>query len=145
MLKPCYCDSGKIFEACCKPFLMDDVKAKTALELMRSRYSAYVLKKGQYLYDTCSSKLKNVDDIQSINHQKIHWLGLKVQSFSDNEVVFMAYYKEEDNIHVFKERSLFVIEDDAIVYDSGEMLPAQINRNEACPCGSGKKYKKCCA
>jgi hypothetical protein len=25
------------------------------------------------------------------------------------------------------------------------MLPMKANRNGACPCGSGKKYKKCCA
>ena len=25
-----------------------------------------------------------------------------------------------------------------------ERLPAQVGRNEPCPCGSGKKYKKCC-
>ncbi|SJM94346.1 PBPRA1643 family SWIM/SEC-C metal-binding motif protein [Crenothrix polyspora] len=24
-------------------------------------------------------------------------------------------------------------------------ISAKINRNDACPCGSGKKYKKCCA
>ncbi|HCS75454.1 MAG TPA: hypothetical protein DIW17_16465 [Clostridiales bacterium] len=24
------------------------------------------------------------------------------------------------------------------------MKPVKIGRNEPCPCGSGKKYKKCC-
>lgn len=144
MSQVCYCDSEKSFQECCEPLLLGKKKAETALELMRSRYSAYVLRKGQYLYDTCSKKLKNIDDIASINTQNIDWLGLKVQGFSDNEVVFMAYYKEENEIMVLKEKSLFIIEDNTILYDSGQILPAQINRNEACPCGSGKKYKKCC-
>jgi len=26
----------------------------------------------------------------------------------------------------------------------GESKPMKIGRNEQCPCGSGKKYKKCC-
>ena len=38
------------------------------------------------------------------------------------------------------------------VYVDGDMNPkgpprqvAKVGRNEPCPCGSGKKYKKCCA
>jgi preprotein translocase subunit SecA len=39
-----------------------------------------------------------------------------------------------------------------LVYNKGEQAEAQkplkkgkkIGRNEPCPCGSGKKYKKCC-
>ncbi|PHR54267.1 MAG: zinc chelation protein SecC [Arcobacter sp.] len=143
-MKACYCDSLKAYEKCCEPFLLGKKIPKSALELMRSRYSAYVLRKGQYLYDTCSTKLKNIDDIKSMNEQNINWLSLKVQSFKNNEVVFMAYYKEKNEILVLKEKSLFITEDKKIVYDSGEMLPAQIERNEICPCGSGKKYKKCC-
>ena len=112
---------------------------------MRSRYSAYVLKNGRYLYETCSSQLKNLDDIEAINTQEINWLALKVEAFSENEVTFMAYYKENNQIHVMKEQSFFIIEDEKIRYDSGQMLEAQIGRNEPCPCGSGKKYKKCCA
>ena len=140
----CYCDSEKNFQECCEPLLLKKKKAQSSLELMRSRYSAYVLKRGQYLYDTCSDRLKNIDDIASINNQNIHWLGLKIESSGANEVVFMAYYKEENEIMVLKEKSLFIIQEGKYLYDSGEILPAQINRNEACPCKSGKKYKKCC-
>ncbi|MEO5714612.1 MAG: SEC-C metal-binding domain-containing protein [Luteolibacter sp.] len=28
--------------------------------------------------------------------------------------------------------------------DPGELPPADVGRNDPCPCGSGKKYKKCC-
>ena len=145
MSKLCYCDSLKSFDICCEPFLLGKKSPQCALELMRSRYSAYVLRKGQYLYDTCSPKLKNKEDIESINTQVIDWIGLKVQSFSDNEVVFIAYYKVKNEIMVLKEKSLFIIIDKKIFYDSGQPLSAQINRNETCPCGTGKKYKKCCA
>jgi len=90
MSKLCYCDSLKSFDICCEPFLLGKKSPQCALELMRSRYSAYVLRKGQYLYDTCSPKLKNKEDIESINTQVIDWIGLKVQSFSDNEVKFVS-------------------------------------------------------
>jgi uncharacterized protein YecA (UPF0149 family) len=41
-------------------------------------------------------------------------------------------------------RSIF---EAVLEHNSGERQPAvseKIGRNEACPCGSGKKYKKCC-
>lgn len=145
MQDKCYCDSGKSFSECCEPIILSKTKAKTALELMRSRYSAYVLKNGQYLYETCSKKLKNIENIQAINTDKTQWISLKVESFSENEVTFMAYYKENNHIVVMKEKSLFIRENENIKYDSGEMIETEIGRNESCPCGSGKKYKKCCA
>ena len=141
----CYCDSGKSLKECCEPFILGDANPSSALELMRSRYSAYVMKNGKYLYETCSSKLKDLDDIEAINTQEINWLALKVEAFSENEVTFMAYYKENEQICIMKEKSFFIIEDAKLRYDSGQMLEAQIGRNEPCPCGSGKKYKKCCA
>lgn len=51
--------------------------------------------------------------------------------------------------HCFTEASLRE-DEDALEYDFGEppgpyIRPApKIGRNEPCPCGSGKKYKKCC-
>lgn len=143
-MKNCICGNELTFEKCCARFIQGDALPQTAVELMRSRYSAYVLRNGQYLYDTCSKKLKNIEDINYINTHTIEWICLKIDSFSENEVTFMAYYKEDNNIFVMKERSLFVIENENIKYDSGEMLESKIERNESCPCGSGKKYKKCC-
>jgi len=145
MDKVCYCDSKKTFKSCCEPFLKGEKEPSSALALMRSRYSAYALKNGRYLYETCSNKLKNSDDIEAIEKQEIQWLGLKVESFSENEVCFMAYYKEDERVYVMKEHSLFIVEDGKIRYHSGTMLDAQIGRNELCPCGSGKKYKRCCS
>ncbi|MDF1880238.1 SEC-C domain-containing protein [Sulfurimonas sp. MAG313] len=145
MSKKCLCDSNRNFDTCCEVFLSAKKYPSTAVELMRSRYSAYVLKNGQYLYDTCSKSLKNIEDISIINNQDIQWLSLKIGSFSDKEVTFMAYYKEEKQIIVMKEKSSFILEENQLKYDSGIMLESSISRNEACPCGSGKKYKKCCA
>jgi len=145
MQKKCICGNDKNYEACCGRFIQGALKPQSAVELMRSRYSAYVLKDGQYLYDTCSSALKNTEDIIAIQNNTIEWLGLKIESFSDYEVTFMAYYKHNNTIEVMKEHSFFILESEQLRYDRGEMLEARISRNDACPCGSGKKYKKCCA
>jgi SEC-C motif-containing protein len=59
-------------------------------------------------------------------------------------VTFSAYFKEDENLEVMKEHSFFIQEEGNWKYDRGEMLEARIQRNEVCPCDSGKKYKKCC-
>ncbi|MGK5092115.1 SEC-C metal-binding domain-containing protein, partial [Deltaproteobacteria bacterium TL4] len=30
------------------------------------------------------------------------------------------------------------------IQDTSQILLPEVGRNELCPCGSGKKYKKCC-
>jgi SEC-C motif-containing protein len=47
----CICGSDKKYKKCCKE-LHDGKPAKTALELMRSRYSAFALCKIDYIIDT---------------------------------------------------------------------------------------------
>lgn len=145
MEKQCICLSDKKYEECCGRFIEGEEYAPTAIELMRSRYSAYVLKNAQYLYDTCSSSLQNIDDIKAIEDQNIEWIGLKILSFSDYEVTFIAYYKEDNAIQGMQEHSFFILESGKLKYDRGDMQVAKISRNNSCPCGSGKKYKKCCA
>lgn len=144
-MKTCICGSGLAFEECCQRFINEVQMPEKAVELMRSRYSAYVLKNGKYLYDTCSKALQDPDDIEAINQHNIEWIGLEILDESDYEVTFMAYYKENTQIRVMKEHSYFIDEDGRLKYDRGEILPAEISRNDLCPCGSGKKYKKCCA
>ena len=144
-MKNCICGNTLPYEKCCGRLIEEGECAQTALELMRSRYSAYVLQNGKYIYDTCSSNLQNIDDIEAINTQKIEWIGLKVVSSSELEVTFMAYYKVDEKIEVMKEHSFFIQENGLFKYDRGIQLEADIARNEPCPCGSGKKYKRCCA
>ncbi|MBT4699861.1 MAG: hypothetical protein HOB79_02200, partial [Rhodospirillaceae bacterium] len=55
----------------------------------------------------------------------------------------------EDRMH--HERSDFKREQGQWVYTGGQMNPRgeprrvqKVGRNEPCPCGSGKKFKKCC-
>ncbi len=143
-MKSCICGSELPFEKCCGRFISGEESPLSAVELMRSRYSAYVLKDGEYLYATCSKKLQDPNDIEAINTHTLEWLGLKILEASDYEVTFMAYYREESKIAVMKEHSFFIQEDGRLKYDRGEMLNGEISRNELCPCGSGKKYKRCC-
>lgn len=49
--KKCSCGSGNTYATCCGRFHRGEL-AQTALELMRSRYSAYALKKIDYIIQT---------------------------------------------------------------------------------------------
>ena len=144
MKNRCICGSDLVYAQCCEKFIDAKEQPKTAVELMRSRYSAYALKNGQYMYDTCSKNLQDLSDIEAINNSTIEWIGLKVESFSDYEVTFTAFYKDNGKIGAIKEHSYFIDENGCLKYDRGEMLEAKIERNEKCPCQSGKKFKKCC-
>lgn len=116
-------------------------KIETPEDLMRSRYDAFVRMNGEYLAKTTTQDI--TADMNG--YENIEWLKLDVLDACDDEVEFKAYYKENDTIHLLHERSKFIKKDGNWLYDSGELFNTKIERNEPCPCGSGRKYKKCCA
>ncbi|QFR50223.1 zinc chelation protein SecC [Sulfurimonas lithotrophica] len=115
-------------------------KIETPLELMKSRYDAFVRRDGEYLARTTTKKISS----DMSGYENIEWLKLDILDAKDDEVEFKAYYKDNDVLGVLHERSKFVKVDGEWLYDSGELFNTKIQRNEACPCGSGRKYKKCC-
>jgi SEC-C motif-containing protein len=50
----CPCSSGKDFASCCEPILTRKQKAKTAEQLMRSRYTAYATGNVDWIVDSQS-------------------------------------------------------------------------------------------
>jgi len=109
-------------------------------ELMISRYEAFVKKDWQYLVDT--SLHQTLQELSQPTN--IEWLQLKVLDAHDDIVEFKAYYKESGEIGVLHEKSKFSLIDGVWKYKDGELFNSKIERNEPCPCGSGKKFKKCC-
>jgi SEC-C motif-containing protein len=76
---------------------------------------------------------------------ELEWLKLDVLNAYENIVEFKAYYKENGKIAVLHEKSFFIEENGVWKYKDGELFNAKVERNEPCPCGSGKKFKKCCS
>jgi len=113
---------------------------KTPKELMISRYNAFVSLDGEYLAKTTTQKIST----DMSGYKDITWLKLEIVEAIGDEVEFKAYYKEGDKIHLLHERSRFVQKDGMWLYDDGVIFNTSISRNEMCPCGSNKKYKKCC-
>ncbi|MDT8338068.1 MAG: YchJ family protein [Sulfurimonas sp.] len=142
----CYCGSKKEFNGCCEPFLKGNSKPLTPEELMRSRYSAYVLGNVEYIINTTAKENRHSEDAALIEEfsKAVSWLKLDVLQAKESVVEFKAYYRDSEGIKVQHEKSNFVYEDDMWLYKDGKHFNSKIERNEPCPCGSGKKYKKCC-
>jgi SEC-C motif-containing protein len=157
----CPCGSGVSLEACCKPFIDGTAKAPTAEALMRSRYCAYALQDIDYLESTLhGAELHDFDKDGTAKWARDStWLGLEIVrtsagSLTDKEgtVEFKVRYERDGVVQEHHELSLFRKVDGAWLYSGGRGVgPAQFKRgapktgrNDPCPCGSGKKYKKCC-
>jgi len=143
----CICGLNKEYEKCCGEIIQAKRAPTSPEELMRSRYTAYVKADAKYLLLSSVIENRNEDDIELIEDFSSHvdWLKLDVLKVADDTVEFKAYYKDKEHIQVLHEKSNFVIEDGTWKYRDGELYNSKVERNESCPCGSGKKYKKCCA
>ncbi len=146
----CCCGSGRPYEACCGPAVSGARAAASPEALMRSRYCAYARGEGDYLVDTTVPHRRVPEDADLIREHasSTEWLGLEILSSTESgdggAVEFKAYFRDGDGIRVHHEKSRFVRLDGRWYYDEGTLYEAKVGRNDPCPCGSGKKYKKCC-
>ncbi len=115
------------------------MNVSTPEELMRSRYEAFVRQDWQYIADT--SMHQTIEELS--DSSSIEWLKLDVLNAYDDIVEFKAYYKMNGKIEVLHEKSSFIKIENTWKYKDGDLYPSSIQRNEICPCGSGKKFKKC--
>lgn len=148
---PCFCCSDRPFNLCCEPILQDHAKAGVPEVLMRSRYTAYVLKNETYLLATWAPSTRPKRLV--LEESTTKWLGLEIIDFSEiepdadtGEVEFRARFIEGDQQCTMHERSRFIRHSDRWYYLDGdcELTRQKIARNGECPCGSGKKFKRCC-
>lgn len=118
---------------------------------MRSRYCAYALDNRDYLLETWHPDYRPKEITVD---PAIHWLGLTIIASDQQErqatVEFEARLLASGQVQAMHEKSAFVEQERKWLYTSGEMLtpsfqPWKPGRNETCPCGSGKKFKRCCA
>jgi len=112
----------------------------TPKELMISRYEAFVKKDWHYLAKT--SIHQSVEELEMM--PELEWLKLELLDDYDDIVEFKAYYRENGKIGVLHEKSHFILREGEWLYEDGELFSTKVERNEPCPCGSGKKFKKCC-
>ena len=76
---PCPCSSGKPYNECCGPLLDRSTTAKTAKQLMRSRYSAYALGgHGDYLLETWHPDSSGGLTAEVLSEKTLNWQGLTI-------------------------------------------------------------------
>lgn len=158
-MENCPCGSSNTYAACCEPIITGNQPAETAEQLMRARYSAHVMAELDFLYDSTHPAHREGYDSQATRDwsENSEWLGLEIVETSDGttqdetgEVEFIARFRDQSGIHRHHERGRFKRENRQWLFTEGIMVKSQpisvtkVGRNDPCPCGSGKKYKKCC-
>lgn len=141
----CPCGSGTPLEGCCGRYLHAGLVPETAEQLMRSRYTAYTLQDVDYLVET------QVDtDREAVAKwaSEAEFTGLQVRDATEDEVEFVATWRVGSQVHQHHERSRFERRGGWWIYVDGRAAQARpkaaAGRNDPCPCGSGRKHKKCC-
>jgi len=160
-MTPCPCGSGNSFSACCSPFIEGATKVESAEQLMRARYTAHTLAKMSYILETHHPSSRS--DIDAAATEKwaaeSEWLGLEILNVDDSDenttrIEFTARYRDADKQrHTHHEVGVFERYHGQWFFRDAEVpeikqfrrnAPKQ-GRNDPCACGSGKKFKKCCA
>ena len=153
-----------LYQDCCQPYHdgllnkeADGIKAETAKRLMRTRYSAFVLVKPNYIVKTTIPAQQNLLDIKAIENwaKETDWAGLEIVTHTPKlgkrhaQVEFKAYFKTNENLQAHHELSAFVKVTDknsnnARWYFLDPTVSMSISQKQPCICGSGEKFKRCC-
>jgi SEC-C motif-containing protein len=157
----CPCGSSKSYSDCCRPVIAGERRAETAEQLMRSRYTAYVKKELAWLRDSLHPEHRADFDEASSRAwaERAEWHSIEIVKTTkggpddqDGTVEFVASFSENGVRQEHRELSNFKKTGGVWYFTDGKPLPhrpvvrqaPKAGRNDPCPCGSGKKFKKCC-
>jgi SEC-C motif domain protein len=155
----CVCGVGESTETCCLPVIRGTAPAKTAEALMRSRYAAYVLHEVDHLMASIHPDSPGQADRKTTEAwaKAAEWKGIEIvdrvaggEADSEGVVEFKAKFEIKGVPQEHHERARFKRQGNKWFYFDGDefgpepvRVGPRIGRNDPCPCGSGKKYKKC--
>lgn len=145
MTMTCPCQSGQAYADCCEP-LHRGAAAASPQALMRSRYSAFVLGLDEYIQRSWHASTRPAPG----NSAGEQWKRLEVMAAEttgeQGTVQFRATASEQGRWFCLEECSRFVREGGHWFYVDGDCRTVRLapGRNDSCPCGSGRKFKKCC-
>ena len=123
----CPCGSSKLFGRCCRPYLCDEVQAKTPEKLMRSRYSAYALGGyGDYLLSTWWPATARGHEAIQLSEKSVIWQSLDVlkksQQGDSGVVEFKAsFLNDAGDSEIMHEVSNFQRSDGRWYYVDGDV------------------------
>lgn len=145
-------DDGRSLEARCQPFLDGAAVPRTAVELMASRYLAHRRRDAAYLARTHDPETRG--DYGTELADDFEWTRLEIRRAvaggpddDRGQVEFVAHFRVDGQPGRHHELSEFRRLDGRWVYVRGTTPAASapsVGRNDPCPCGSGRKFKRCC-
>ena len=164
--------SALTYSNCCQPYHdnfyqdgtdnSEGARAESAERLMRTRYSAFVLVKADYIVATtvpAQQALLNIEAIESWAKQT-DWAGLEIVRHTPKlgkrhaQVEFKAYFNTLDGTEqkqqAHQELSAFVkivdkpTNKNARWYFLDPTVAMTVSQKQPCICGSGEKFKRCC-
>ncbi|MBM4309903.1 MAG: YchJ family protein [Deltaproteobacteria bacterium] len=160
-METCPCGSAQPYSRCCEPLILGAKSAPTPEALMRARYSAYAKTEVDFIIATTHPDKREGLLTEGIRRwsERSTWHGLEMIATDvgaddlTGSVEFIAHYTEKNTKKKHHELAQFARVDGTWYFSDGTpIVPAQfvrpqpkVGRNEPCPCGSGKKHKKCCA
>ena len=161
-METCPCGSTLSYTECCLPVIRGEKPAATAEQLMRSRYSAYAKKEMEYVKTSLHPEHRSDYDDKSTREwaERAEWHGIEIVKTemggpgdTEGTVEFVVTFTEGGVKQEHHERSTFNKIGGTWYFTEGKNLPTRpivraapkAGRNDPCPCGSGKKFKKCCA
>ena len=124
---------------------------------MRTRYSAFVLVKPEYIVKTTLPTQQDLLDIEAIESwaKETDWAGLEIVTHTPKlgkrhaQVEFKAYYNTPDGLQAHHELSTFIkiknkADNNAIWYFLDPTVSMSVTQKQLCICGSSEKFKRCC-
>ena len=151
------CPCGSVlYSQCCQPLHIGKTKAQSAEQLMRSRYSAFAKYEIDYIVKTTALGQQQALDVRAIaDWSKANkWLKLEIVKAQEKldknhaQVEFKAHYVDQNShtqqVEIHHEISHFVRHENEW-YFLDPTTDQQITMKQPCICGSGKKFKQCCA
>lgn len=128
---------------------------------MRSRYTAFATGELAHLDATLAPEAReDYDPEETANwSRQSRWKSLEIVATEgggpddrEGTVEFIARFRFQGRDQAHHERAIFCRDDDGRwLYVDGyipkpqqRVVENKVGRNDPCPCGSGKKFKKCC-
>ncbi|MCC1496209.1 YchJ family protein [Alcanivorax sp. 1008] len=141
----CLCGSGLPASQCCSLYLAGK-PAPTPEALMRSRFVAYAQQRLDYVGDSWhpDTRPASLDPDTDTRWRRLQILASDSQG-DQGMVHFCATWQAGEKWGQLEEVSRFVRENGLWLYHSGDVTHHNLSpgRNDPCPCGSGRKLKKC--
>jgi SEC-C motif-containing protein len=157
----CPCGSETPLESCCGPILSGDKTPDTAEALLRARFTAFSRRETDFIVETNHPDQRKADSKETVESwaAATRWHSLDIREVEgggpEDEagfIHFVAHYTEKGKEGEHAEVAEFRRRDGRWFFFDGRPPRVKtvvrdgpkIGRNAPCPCGSGKKHKKCC-